>query len=69
MGEKLERPSLYWSVMSYLSYMVLVVTGFLRELIWGKGPIVTQFGREYNREGYAPLFGFEGFYNRNIFRR
>lgn len=68
--EKLENVPLYWAIMSYISYIFLVVTGYLRELIWGIGPINTTFGREFKREGYAPLYSsFEGFYTRNIFRR
>ncbi len=70
MEDKLERPPLYWAILSYVSYIFLVVTGYLRELIWGIGPINTPFGREFNRDGYAPLYSsFEGFYTRNIFRR
>ncbi len=68
--DKLEKPSLYWSLMSYVSYVFLVVTGYLREFFWGIGPIDTPYGREYNRDGYPPLYSsFEGFYTRNIFRR
>ena len=37
--EKLERPPLLWAVKSYISYIFLVVAGYLRELIWGIGPI------------------------------
>ena len=70
MEEKLEKAPFHWAVMSYISYIFLVVTGYLRELIWGIGPINTVFGREFNRDGYAPLYSsFEGFYTRNIFRR
>jgi serine palmitoyltransferase len=44
--------------------------GYVRELIWGIGPIDKPRGREFGREGYAPLYSsFEGFYTRNIFRR
>lgn len=28
--EKLETPSTYWSIMSYISYIFLVVTGYIR---------------------------------------
>jgi hypothetical protein len=37
--DKLEVPSTYWSVMSYLSYVFLVVIGYMREMIYGIGPI------------------------------
>lgn len=68
--EKLENVPLIWAIISYVSYIFLVVTGYLREAIWGIGPINSVFGREFKREGYAPLYSsFEGFYTRNIFRR
>ena len=68
--EKMEIPSTYWSIMSYISYIFLVVTGYIREMIWGIGPIDSAFGREFGREGYPQLYSsFEGFYTRNIFRR
>lgn len=68
--EKMENVPLKWAIMAYISYIFLVVTGYLRELIWGIGPINSQYGREYNRDGYPPLYSsFEGFYTRNIFRR
>jgi hypothetical protein len=68
--DKLEKAPLHWAIMSYISYIFLVVTGYLRELIWGIGPIDTPFGREFGRDGFAPLYSsFEGFYTRNIFRR
>lgn len=59
--EVFEAVPLYWNIMSYISYIFLVVTGYLRELIWGIGPIDTPFGREYGREGYPALYSsFEG---------
>ena len=38
-GEKMEVPSTYWSIMSYISYVFLVMVGYFREVIWGIGPI------------------------------
>lgn len=38
-GEKMEVPSTYWSIMSYISYIFLVMVGYFREMIWGIGPI------------------------------
>ena len=69
-GRATRRPPLVWAVKSYISYIFLVVAGYLRELIWGIGPIGGTFGREFKRDGYAQLYSsFEGFYTRNIFRR
>ena len=66
--DKLEPVPLVWAIMSYISYIFLVVTGYLRELIWGIGPIDTPFGREFNREGYAPLEWDPGRYWMNFQR-
>lgn len=38
-GDKMEVPSTYWSIMSYISYIFLVMVGYFREMIWGIGPI------------------------------
>ena len=38
-GEKMEVPSTYWSLMSYISYIFLVMVGYFREMIWGIGPM------------------------------
>ncbi len=37
--DKLEVPSMYWSIMSYISYICLVLVGYLREFVFGIGPI------------------------------
>jgi hypothetical protein len=69
----LENMPLIMSVLSYISYTLLVVIGYFRELLVILRPdhsSVVQGVAEKNRQGYAPLFAsFESFYTRNIFRR
>lgn len=58
-------------VLGYLAYIFLIVVGYVREFIWGLGPLGTDKPIvESNREGYAPLYSsFESFYIRNVYRR
>ncbi len=68
----LERAPLLTALGGHLSYVFLFLVGFVRELLWGTGPLgkgVRRIG-EKHREGYAPLYaGFESFYIRNVYRR
>ena len=69
--ERFEKTPTSMAIAGYISYIFLFVVGYLREFLWGTGPL----GRakpivEKNREGYSPLYAtFESFYTRNVYRR
>ena len=69
--ERFEKPPLLLSIFGYVSYCVLFVVGYIRELLYGPGPLGTAKKiTEVNRPGYTPLFAsFESFYTRNVYRR
>ena len=73
--QSFEKTPLYLAVAGYLSYVVLNIVGYLRELIFGIGPIRgnDKFKLAYEKnlqDGYAPLYSSdESFYARNVFRR
>ena len=74
--QSFEKTPMYLVVAGYLSYMVLNVVGYLREIIFGIGPIRgsnDKFKLAYEKnlqDGYAPLYSSdESFYARNVFRR
>jgi serine palmitoyltransferase len=70
--DKFEETPLHLALAGYISYMILFVVAWIRELLFGMGPVRgdTKSNRERNREGYAPLFAsFESFYTRNVYRR
>ena len=72
-SNEFEKTPLHLAIAGYISYMFLFCVGWLRETIFGLGPIngsqKNKF-QESNREGYAPLYAsFESFYTRNVFRR
>ena len=67
-----EEPPLRYSVAGYVSYVFLFVVGYVREFIWGSGPLgkAQKIVENEGRKGYAPLYtSFESFYTRNIYRR
>ena len=63
----------YLPICGYISYTFLFIVSWIREFIYGRGPLkgVNQHKfNEVNRSGYCPLFDyFEGFYIRNMYRR
>ena len=63
-----EKPPLIWAVAGYISYMFLFAVSWMRELLFGMGPLrgdVNKFRERPSREGYAPLYAsFESFYTR-----
>lgn len=68
--EEFERTPIYVAIAGYFSHMFLVFCGYLREFIFGKGPLNGRSFGEQNRSDYAPLLAsFESFYTRCVFRR
>ena len=65
-----EKTPLLWAVAGYISYMFLFAVSWIRELLYGMGPLrgdVNKFRERLSREGYAPLYAsFESFYTRKI---
>lgn len=72
-NDKFEETPLHLAVAGYISYMFLFVVSWLRELVYGMGPVRganMHRNKEHDRAGYAPLYAsFESFYTRNVFRR
>ena len=68
--ESFEKTPLLWAVAGYISYMFLFAVSWIRELLYGMGPLrgdVNKFRERLSREGYAPLYAsFESFYTRKI---
>ena len=76
--QSFEKTPLYLVVAGYLSYLVLNIVGYFRELVYGIGPIHGHDDSKFNlasyeknlQDGYAPLYSSdESFYARNVFRR
>lgn len=62
-----ESAPLWLGLAGFLSYGLLFVVGAIRDLVFG-----VSYGksRDYDREGYAPLYAsFDSFYLRNLVRR
>ena len=71
-GEEFEETPIYLAIAGYISYAFIFFVGYIREAIWGIGPVDgSKIFRDANEnQGYAPLFAnFESFYTRNMFRR
>ena len=80
--QSFEKTPLYLVVAGYLSYLVLNIVGYFRELVYGIGPIhghggnddskfnLASYEKNFQEAGYAPLYSSnESFYARNVFRR
>ena len=77
--QSFEKTPLYLVVAGYLSYLVLNIVGYFRELVYGIGPIhghddskfnLASYEKNLQEAGYAPLYSSkESFYARNVFRR
>ncbi len=65
-----ETTPLYVNLAGYLSHVFMVVVGYFRESIFGKGPLDGRPFGEQGRDDYVPLLPhFESFYTRCVFRR
>ncbi|RWS27585.1 serine palmitoyltransferase-like protein [Leptotrombidium deliense] len=57
-------------IITHIGYLVLIVFGYLRDLLRALGIEKNALAFEKNRKGYAPLYrSFESFYTRNMYRR
>lgn len=66
-AKRLVDPPIYIVILTYLSYTILAIFGYVRECL---GLQESQSAVENNRPGYAPLYtSFESFVRRNMFRR
>jgi 7-keto-8-aminopelargonate synthetase-like enzyme len=64
-----EDPPLWIFVAAYMSYLILIVIGHLRDFI-GKLFIPQAYAHLHIRDGYAPLYSdFESFYTRRLYTR
>lgn len=68
-----EKTPLGMAIAGYICYMFLFCIGWIREFLFGLGPVRGSSANRYqerNRDGYAPLYAsFESFYTRNVYRR
>lgn len=68
--ELYEEPPKHIAIMCYLSYVVLIFFGYLRDFMRKTGLEKNLSAVEKNRQGYPSLYkNFEAFYTRNIYRR
>uniref|UniRef100_A0A2I9LPR3 serine C-palmitoyltransferase n=1 Tax=Centruroides hentzi TaxID=88313 RepID=A0A2I9LPR3_9SCOR len=68
--DEYEETPLGVAILTYFSYMILIIFGYLREFLRRVGLEDQQCAVERNREGYVPLYQkFESFYNHNVYRR
>ncbi|RWS13651.1 serine palmitoyltransferase 2-like protein [Dinothrombium tinctorium] len=68
--EEYEETPLIIALLAYLSYVVLIIFGHLRDFLRNTGIEKNKVATEKNREGYVPLYkNFESFYTRNVYRR
>ena len=71
-ADNFEEPPFRYSIAGYISYIFLFVVGYVREFLWGMGPLggAKKIAETNKRKGYTPLYAsFESFYTRNVYRR
>lgn len=72
-GVEFEKTPLHLAIAGYVSYMFLFVVSWLRELLYGMGPLrgsSLAFCQPKSDPHCAPLYAsFESFYTRNVYRR
>ncbi|XP_054164725.1 serine palmitoyltransferase 3-like [Oppia nitens] len=65
-----EEPPIHIQLLCCLSYLILILFGYLRDFLRNIGIEKTRSAKEANRENYVPLYqSFESFFTRNIYRR
>ncbi|UYV72669.1 SPTLC2 [Cordylochernes scorpioides] len=65
-----EETPLLIALFTYLSYAIMFVLGNIRDFLRNIGLENAFTSKEYNRDGYVPLYqSFESFYTRNVYRR
>ncbi|XP_076659269.1 serine palmitoyltransferase long chain base subunit [Halictus rubicundus] len=63
--ESFERVPFITAALTHLGFYILMLLGFINQLFF-----TPKVAKEYNREGYAPLYeNFERFYLRYVYRR
>ncbi len=71
--ECFECTPLHLALFGYISYVFIFLVGYIREFIWGTGPLgrnVKSLTEGPDRKGYTSLYAsFESFYTRNVYRR
>ncbi|RWS30972.1 serine palmitoyltransferase-like protein [Leptotrombidium deliense] len=68
--EEYEETPLVIALLGYLSYIILIIFGHLRDFLRNTGIERNKAAVERNRDGYVALYkNFESFYTRNVYKR
>ncbi|CAB3990154.1 serine palmitoyltransferase 2-like, partial [Paramuricea clavata] len=68
--EEFEATPLWIAVLTYMSYAILILFGYMRDLMRFYGLEKSRAYKERGNEGFVPLYAsFESFYTRNLYRR